>query len=120
MTIQGIEKSALFLFICKNNFLNSIRPADKGAKAQDGYQKLVDISKVYFDANQIDAFTSYFQEHQYCVNLWTAHLILEYGNPNSKLAKECLDIIKRYTDTPFDQTLAHEEKEWLENYHSTR
>ena len=52
-------------------------------------------------------------EYQYWVDLWTAHLLLEYGQPNESLAKKCLQIIKKHSDTPIDPELAAQEKDWL-------
>ncbi|MFD2890756.1 hypothetical protein ACFS5J_01855 [Flavobacterium chuncheonense] len=47
----------------------------------------------------------------------TAHLILEYGNPDSELIKDCLAEIENYSTTPIDIELAIQEKNWLENYY---
>jgi hypothetical protein len=55
-------------------------------------------------------------EGQYFINLWAAHLMLEYGKPNKSQKEQCLEIIKRYTDNPLAPEAAIEEKIWLENY----
>ncbi len=120
MTIKEIEDKGIYLFGCKDNHVNCIRPADINSQNTDGYKKLVTVAKTYFDSNQLDKFADYFQEHQYEVNLWTAHLIIDLGQPNADLLKRCLDIIESYSDTPLNVTLANEEKKWLDNFKTNK
>lgn len=120
MTIKEIKDKGIYLFSCKENHLNAIRPADTNSKNLEGYKKLVAVAKTYFENNQLDNFADYFQEYQYAVNLWTAHLIIEYGQPDNRLLNRCLEIIESYSDTPLDETLAKEEKKWLDNFKANK
>lgn len=116
MTIEEIESKATYLFTCKDNYAKSIRPANPETKNTDGYKLLVDIAKTYFLSGQTERFSDNFQESQYLVNLWTAHLIIEYGLADKSLTNKCLTIIKDYSTTPLNETLAKEETIWLHNY----
>jgi hypothetical protein len=102
-----------YLFQCKANYYNGIRPSNIESFNTEGFKKLVDIAKEYFDKGEIEDFSGFFEEYQYNVNLCTAHLILEYGDFNKELKIESIEIIKRYSTTPLDENLAKEEMEWL-------
>ena len=54
-------------------------------------------------------------EGQYFIQLWTAHLILEYGQPDLKLKKRCMDEIIKYSDNPVHEC-CNTRKQWLESY----
>lgn len=105
-----------YLFQCKKNYHNGIRPSCKENYQEEGYETLIEIAKEYFRRGKIDSFSNFFREYQYCVDLWTAHLIVEYGNPDKKLKKEALEMIKLYSVTPLNKDLAREEKQWLDIY----
>jgi hypothetical protein len=105
-----------FIFQCKKNYLDKIRPSDKDSFNVLGYQILINIAKIYFEKGEIEKFSSFFQEFQYNINLWTAHLILEYGQPNEIIKGEAIEIIERYSSSPLDIILAYEEKQWLIKY----
>ena len=109
---------AKFLHQCKANYHEEIRPSRKETFKSEGHQMLVDIAKQYFNKGEIEDFSGFFQEHQYNVNLWVAHLIIEYGQPDDQMKKEALKIIERHTETPIDKELAKEEKEWLAIYNN--
>lgn len=94
MTIKEIEDKGTYLWTCKDNYLNLIRPSNSETKNTGGYKLLVDIAKTYFLSGQTEKFSEYFFESQYLVNLWTAHLIVEYGLANTALTNKCLTIIK--------------------------
>lgn len=102
-----------YLFQCKANYFENITPSNVSRFEKKGYQKLADIAKKYFENGEIEDFVGFFLEYQYRVNLWTAHLIIEYGNPNDLIKKQAIEIIKRYSTTPLNKSLADEEKEWL-------
>lgn len=112
------ELGTKYLSQCKENYYGDIRPSNKRSHQEAGYKTLVEIAKDYFVRGEINNFISFFQEYQYCVNLWTAHLIIEFGNPNKKIKQEALEIIKRYSETPLNLELAKEEKNWLLEYES--
>jgi hypothetical protein len=105
-----------YLFQCKTNYLDKITPSNINRFEKAGYQKLVEIAEDYFQKGKLYDFVGFFQESQYNVNLWTAHLIIEYGNPDELIKKQAIAIIIRYSTTPLDKDLANEEKVWLINF----
>jgi len=107
------ELATRYLSQCKENYYNGIRPSNKRSYQEVGYEALVEIAKDYFMKGEIEKFAKFFQEYQYSVNLWTAHLIIEYGNPNKKIKGDAFEIIKRYSITPLNVELAKEEMAWL-------
>jgi hypothetical protein len=109
-----------YLFQCKINYHNNINPSKEDIYDEDGYQALIKIGKEFIEEKGVNNFSGFFREYQYCVNLWTAHLIIEYGNPDKKLLEESLEIIERYSETPINEELAKEEKKWLINYLSSK
>ncbi|HWK02447.1 MAG TPA: hypothetical protein VNS58_02370 [Puia sp.] len=106
-----------FISICKINYFDKITPSNKNVSNLEGYLKLVEIAKSYFDNNELDDFTGYFQDGQYFINLWAAHLVIEYGNPSIFWRDKALEIIIRYSGNPLAPEVALEEKKWIElNY----
>src|SRR5687768_13111059 len=99
-----------FIIQCRTNYFLGIRPAHLQSKNTDGYKALVEIAKRYFDADRYDDFAENFIEGQYFINLWAAHLMLEYGKLNESQKEECLEIIGRYTNNPLAPEAAIEEK----------
>lgn len=108
----------MYLFQCKANYFDNIRPSNEKTFENESVNKLVNIAKYYFENDKKEEFLKFFAEYQYCVNLWTAHLVLEYGNPNKEEKERALKIIERYSETPLNEKLAMEEKQWLINYRS--
>jgi len=74
-----------YLLQCKANYFDNITPSNKDGYDKLGYHKLVEIAKEYFENGGLEIFAGFFQEYQYIVDLWTAHLIIEYGNPNEAI-----------------------------------
>jgi hypothetical protein len=116
MNIEQIRKNSSYLFYCKEYYFLKIKPSDSESRKSKEYQNLVEIAKLYFENDLQTEFATYLMEYQYLVQLWTAHLILEYGKPDEELKTACLDEIKNYSETPLDKELAEQEKEWLNNY----
>jgi hypothetical protein len=115
-SVANIPLTPSFLGLCKENYLKGIRPSNQESRVTKNYQSTVAVAKnLMADGNEKD-FANYFMEGQYAVDLWTAHLILEYGNPDDALRKRCIEIITRYSTTPLDNVLAGEEAQWLERY----
>jgi hypothetical protein len=109
-----MKTNASFIIICKQNYFDQIRPADLESKQKPGYKKLVEIAQEYFSNNEYEAFADYFQEGQYFIELWAAHLMLEYGNPGPKLTSYALEVIKKYSHSPVSPDVASQETRWLE------
>lgn len=67
----------------------------------------------YFEENKNEEFVSFFQEGQYFMSLWAAHLLLEFGKPKEELISKTLEIIIDYSDNPLAIEVSNEEKAWL-------
>lgn len=116
MTAKEPEKKASFLVICRSNYFNDIRPADKASQKASGYIEAVELAKTYFATAKLEEFRNYLKEGKYLADLWAAHLIMEYGQPDTNLAKDCLEVIERHASSPFDSALAKQEQRWLNAY----
>lgn len=116
MTVKEPEKKASFLIICRSNYFNDIRPADRAAQKSPGYIEAIELAKTYFTTGKLEEFRSYLKEGKYLADLWAAHLIVECGQPDPTLLKECLDVIERHAASPFDASLAKQERRWLDVY----
>lgn len=83
----------------------------------ENYLKLVDIAKSYFSNDETDVFCEYLKDGQYFIQLWAAHLLIEYGQPSDFWKNKALQVIKLYTDNPLAPEVAREEKQWVDlNY----
>lgn len=116
MIVDEPGKKASFLSLCRSNYFKDIRPADPLCKKTPAYAEVVTVAQTYFAAGRHQAFRAYLAEGKYLANLWAAHLVLEYGLPDAALRKECIAVIERYADSPFDAALAQQELQWLEAY----
>src|SRR5688500_10835102 len=105
-----------FLIQCKRNYFLNIRPGGVDARKTKEYSKLSRIAKSYFENGLEREFAGFLMESQYFINLWAAHLILEYGRPDNELKEICIQTIVYYSDNPGHQESAVEEKVWLEKY----
>ncbi|WP_298708784.1 hypothetical protein [uncultured Chitinophaga sp.] len=98
---------------CRENFFLGITPSCDSCQTQEGYVKLDRIAaQLMADIGALE-FSGYFQESQYLVDLWTAHMILKHADVNLELKNKCLSIIKDYSTTPLSETVAKEESLWL-------
>jgi hypothetical protein len=111
-----MQEGASFIIQCRANWFLGIRPADNAAKGTEGYQALVKIAGLYFDNSRYEEFKSYLMGDQYLIDLWAAHLILEYGQPDEELKKDCLRVITIHTHNPLVPDIAIQERNWLDNY----
>jgi hypothetical protein len=107
------SKADRFLWQSKINYMKGITPSNEASINSQEYKAIVDIGKEYIENNQLEEFSFFFMETQYFIPLWTAHIILEHGNPEDKLKKECLDIILEYSEHPINDAISRKEKEWL-------
>lgn len=116
MTVVEPGKRASFMVACRTNYFNDIRPSDPGARKTGGYNEAVSIAQAYFREGRGEVFRTYLAEAKYLADLWAAHLLLEYGQPEATLQRECLGVIERYAVSTFDAALASEEQAWLKKY----
>lgn len=106
-----------YLVKCKESYLKGITPSNPEQIKGKDYEEMVAIATACIETYGIENFSSFFQESQYLVNLWTAHFILKYASPDDKLKRKSIEVIKNYSDTPLAPKLAAEEKAWLlKNY----
>jgi len=102
-----------FLSLCKSYYLDKRIPIKNGSLSVESTDEIVQVAQAYFYANKEEDFTGFFMESQYLVNLWSAHLLLDFGVPNEKQVSQDMDIVKRYSTTSLNEELANEEREWL-------
>jgi len=118
MTINEILKNDSYIFYCKENYMSGILPGGIDKQTSE-YKRLVEIAQLYFKNNLQDNFAGHLENGHYFIQLWTAHLILEYGRPDSQLRDQCLEEIKRYATHPLQKEVAEQETKWLDNYFKT-
>lgn len=82
--------------MCRQNYFTKVTPSNKKSKLKPGYQKLIDIAGEYFKLGSYEKFAGFFQEGQYFIALWAAHLMLEYGNPSRELMIAAMNIVRAY------------------------
>jgi len=111
-----MNKATQYLLICKSNYFSKIYPTDNISKDSPGYKTLQLIAQSFFDEEKHIDFAGFLMEAQYFVDLWTAHLILEYGNPDKKLSEECIAIITEYSTSTLNTEVAIQERNWLNKY----
>lgn len=113
MPVKEPQKNASFSVICRSNYFKDIRPADPQSKKGPGYLEAVATAQAYFKAGEQEVFRSFLSEAKYLADLWAAHLVLEYGQPDAALCAACLEVIERYAASAFDKELARQEQQWL-------
>ena len=102
-----------YIIQCRYNTLNRITPSNSEKYNTIEYKSLIEIGRKYIEERGVSEFSNYFQGDQYFVELWTAHIIFEYGDPGPSLKSECIEIIKKYSDNPLSPKTSIEEQEWL-------
>ncbi len=109
-----MDLANMFLTQCKINYLKGITPSDFKKNDTEDYMNLIDIGKLYIKKGQLENFSYFLGEGQYFVALWAAHIIIEYGDPDKQLYRDCLDTIIEYSDNPLSLKVSNEEKLWLQ------
>lgn len=102
-----------YIMQCRYNTLNGITPSNREKNSTAAYKAVIDIGKKYISERGVPEFTGHFQGEHYFIELWTAHIIFEYGNPDPDLKAQCIEIIKEYSDNPLSPEVSIEEREWL-------
>jgi len=105
-----------YLLQCKNNYFNGITPSNDEQYSLPDYKALIEVGKKCIREIGILEFSYFFQEGQYLIELWTAHIIIEYGNTDLK--EQCVKIIKKYSNGILDIKVANEEKAWIDRFYS--
>ena len=115
MTIDNIIERSFFMWTCKEIYFQGIRPCSSGVEHHKLVLRLKEIVTIYQKEDKLEDFKGHFQESQYCVNLWAAHLLIDLDNIDQKTKNLCLEEIKSYSTTPLDPELAKQEMEWLKS-----
>lgn len=108
-------KNTSFFYTCKENYFLGILPADPNSRDKDGYKALVKIAKTYFSAGLYEPIVQYLTEGRYHLQLWSAYLTLEYGNPSNELKASCIEIIQK-TVTQFANEFPDQQEEFFQQY----
>jgi hypothetical protein len=93
-------------------------PGESTLKQNKGYLILKEIAQSYFTENQCEDFEGFLMEGQYLIQLWAAHLILEYGTPTEKLKQRCFEEIEKYSKNTLSPKIAVQESNWLVYYNN--
>jgi hypothetical protein len=112
-TMQNIPDR--FLWQSKINYIKGITPSNPLDYEKEDYIQMVEIGKEYFIQGKSLEFCYFFRESQYFISLWAAHILLEYGQPDNEMKKDCIEIIKAYCDFPMNERISKEENEWVKN-----
>ena len=115
MTIDNIIERSFFMWTCKEIYFQGIRPCTSGVEHHKLVIRLKEIVTIYQKEDKLEDFKGHFQESQYCVNLWAAHLLIDLDNIDQKTKNLCLEEIRSYSTTPLDPELAKQEMEWLKS-----
>jgi hypothetical protein len=105
-----------YLWKCKSLYLAHAFPNAADASSLIALQELRALAKEFIAGQGISKFSGFLREYQYLVDLFTAHLIIESENADEDLEKECLDTIRRYSETPLNPVLAEQESQWLKRF----
>jgi hypothetical protein len=92
-----LTKNTSFFYTCKENYFLGILPTDPASREKEGYRAVVQIAKTYFSAGLYEPVAEYLTEGRYRLKLWSAYLILEYGNPDEQLKISCMEIVQSFT-----------------------
>lgn len=106
-----------YLFKCREYFINGVIPAISIQNRDDNYKEIKEIAQRITREKGITSFAIFFQEGQYLVQLWTAHLIIEDLNPSDELKKNSLFVIQEYSDNPLVPKVSEAEKLWLKKFY---
>lgn len=98
---------------CRELYFKRINPSNPLSIHKIAYTELIDIANQEIKKVGIELFSCYFQEMQYRVDLWTAHILYEREDVSSEIKNDCLSIIKNYSITRLNIDLAKEEENWL-------
>ncbi|MET4073008.1 hypothetical protein [Hymenobacter sp. UYCo722] len=88
--------------------------------------KIIGIAQRYFEGGREAEFFQLAQEGHYFINLWAAHMLIEYGKPTPELQAKVLDIIKFHSATyctpgnTVNRVVAQPEDQWLDDYYKRK
>lgn len=102
-----------FVIQCKSNYFKKVTPSNSSMYHSEAYKRTVEIGISCIKELGVENFSNFFQEVQYLIDLWAAHLIIEHATSSENLKKQAIGIIKEYSNNFFSPIVAKEEDEWL-------
>lgn len=105
-----------YIGLCKDFFQKGITPGNKNFRKTEEFSQFKLLAISLIDEFGINEFYQYAIESQYLVNLWTAHILLEFSSPPIGIEEQCLEIVIRYSNSRLNKKIAQEETEWLKSY----
>jgi hypothetical protein len=88
------KRNDSFFYTCKESFFLGVHPLNPEARLSSSYKMLAEIALAWFAENKYNWFLHYLSEDKYQCKVWAAHLILEFGKPDSSMIKECNAILQ--------------------------
>ena len=101
------QRNDSFLYSCKESFFLQLNPLHPQIRHFKIYQTLAGIAQAYFAEGQFSQFLSFLVEEKYHCNVWAAHLILEFGNPDMSMVNICREIIAAFEASEARQMDVH-------------
>lgn len=102
-----------FIESCRRLYEKGITPLSIEKFNDDDFLFMKKYALDYFKNGKTDIFIDYMQEPRYFVQLWVAHLILDYAQANAEVNQRCIAEIKKYSKSPLTPEVAKEEMLWL-------
>lgn len=106
---DGLE----YLSKCREYYMKGITPSNPDNYDTTEYKLLIEIGNKHIDESGVGKFAEYYQEAQYMVNLWTAHIILKSSSVTETQKERALEEIRRYANGALSVKIREEESEWL-------
>lgn len=113
---EEVINTDLYLLTCKETYFKELFPSDPRINNTPSYITLFSIACQYIDQGRMNELAEFLNESQYCINLWTAHFIIEQDSPEEMLKQKCLDIIQEYSNSTLNPAIADFETKWLVAY----
>ncbi len=101
-----------FVSICKVLYSKGIMPTMLKSKDKDVVE-LIKIAKSYFADGRLNDFSQFLRYDRYLIELWVAHLIIEFAEPGSALKSISLERIVTYATLSENVELSSLESDWL-------
>lgn len=118
------DKTASFLFGCKNLYHLSIHPFDFKKAGHPEYKKIMEIGKGLIGEIGLQNFAGFIAEPQYRVYIWSSMITLEFGKPKPHEVLEsnktktihsaCPEIIEQKEINELPKEIIGNKKSWID------
>ena len=115
--------SDTFLWTAKALYGEGVHPFDFDKEREEAYERIVGAGVQLIMYKGIEYFAGFVMEYPYRVNVWTAFIVLEYGNPSPNqvlqitkkdtIVEHCLKIVKSNETPPLSERINRNKKEWI-------